>query len=76
MHLNYRSMQLKSKATASLLNANTGRAIFPATMTSVTFSFFTYDIPNRVSRIHRWEHDKLAAVWESFVPKYVLIDNC
>lgn len=47
--------RFKCEAAACHLSADTGRAIFPTTVTCETF----HDIPNRNLRIHRREHDYL-----------------
>ena len=70
----------KSEATASLWNADTGRAIFPATMSLKTFSFFSHVIrfDDRETREGRRVRDKLAAirdVWDEWVQRLPFLYN-
>ncbi|KAJ8415108.1 hypothetical protein AAFF_G00008060 [Aldrovandia affinis] len=73
----YRS---RDEPTASLWNAETGRAIFRATMSLQTFHIFSRAIrfDNRETRPGRRERDKLAAirdVWDRWVERLPLIYN-
>ncbi|XP_005997448.1 piggyBac transposable element-derived protein 4-like [Latimeria chalumnae] len=70
----------KGEATSSLWNAETGRAIFPATMSLETFHIITRVIrfDNRDTRADRRERDKLAAireVWDKWVEILPLLYN-
>ena len=80
----------KGEATASLWNAETGRAIFPATMSLKTFQVLSHVIrfDDKQTRQGRREHDKLAAirdVWDKWVQllplhynpgPHVTVDEC
>ncbi|KAJ8406096.1 hypothetical protein AAFF_G00309840 [Aldrovandia affinis] len=73
----YRS---RDESTASLWDAETGRAIFRATMSLQTFHIFSRVIrfDNRETRPGRRERDKLAAirdVWDRWVERLPLIYN-
>lgn len=70
----------KGEATASLWNADTGRAIFPATMSLKTFQVISRVIrfDDRETRQGRRERDKLAAirnVWDKWVQQLPLLYN-
>ena len=80
----------KGEATASLWAAETGRAIFPATMSLCKFHVFSRVIrfDDRETRQGRRQSDKLAAirdVWDKWVQRlpllynpgpYVTVDEC
>lgn len=64
----------KGEATASLWNAEIGRAIFPATMSLKTFHVLSHVIrfDDKQTRQGRRERDKLAAirdVWDKWVQR-------
>ncbi|XP_039550046.1 piggyBac transposable element-derived protein 4-like, partial [Pimephales promelas] len=70
----------KGEATASLWNADTGRAIFPATMSLKTFHVFSRVIrfDDKETRQGRRERDKLAAirdVWDKWVQRLPFLYN-
>ena len=70
----------KDESTASLWGAETGRAIFRATMSLETFHIFSRVIrfDNRETRAGRRERDKLAAVrtvWDKWVEQLPLLYN-
>ncbi|XP_076608401.1 LOW QUALITY PROTEIN: uncharacterized protein LOC143333911 [Chaetodon auriga] len=70
----------KDESTASLWDAETGRAIFRATMSLETFHIFSRVIrfDNRETRAGRWERDNLAAirtVWDKWVEQLPLLYN-
>ena len=70
----------KDESTASLWDAETGRAIFRATMSLETFHVFSRVIrfDNRETKAGRRERDKLAAVrtvWDKWVEHLSLLYN-
>uniref|UniRef100_A0A8C6M6Z2 PiggyBac transposable element-derived protein domain-containing protein n=1 Tax=Nothobranchius furzeri TaxID=105023 RepID=A0A8C6M6Z2_NOTFU len=70
----------KGEATASLWKAETGRAIFPATMSLKTFQVLSCVIrfDDKQTRQGRRERDKLAAirdVWDKWVQRLPLLYN-
>ncbi|XP_038128076.1 piggyBac transposable element-derived protein 4-like [Cyprinodon tularosa] len=70
----------KGEATASLWNAETGRAIFPATMSLKAFHILSRVIrfDDKQTRQGRRERDKLAAVrdvWDKWVQRLPLLYN-
>ncbi|XP_029907418.1 piggyBac transposable element-derived protein 4-like [Myripristis murdjan] len=70
----------KDESTASLWDAETGRAIFPYSMSLETFHIFSRVIrfDNRETRAGRRERDKLAAirtVWDKWVEQLPLLYN-
>ena len=70
----------KDESTASLWDAETGRAIFRATMSLETFHIFSRVIrfDNRETKAGRRERDKLAAVrtvWDKWVEHLSLLYN-
>lgn len=73
----YKSM---GETTASLWAPDTGRAIFPATMSLKTFHVFTRIIrfDNRETRQGQRQRDKLAAirdVWDKWVQRILFLYN-
>ncbi len=70
----------KGEATASLWSAETGRAIFPATMSLKKFHVLSHVIrfDDKETRQGRREHDKLATIrelWDKWVQRLPLLYN-